>query len=125
MRFRTKRIYSAVEPSDGCRILIDRLWPRGITKQAAAIDFWAKDFAPSNELRRWYQHDKARWPEFQKRYFKELDALGEGIDSLRSELAAGVNTIVYASKEEELNNATALVLYLREQRQPLPASTHP
>jgi len=116
MRFRTKRIYSPVEPSDGCRILIDRLWPRGITQRAAAIDFWAKDFAPSNELRRWYQHDPARWPEFQKRYFEELDGHAKGIDSLRSELAAGVNTIVYASKEEELNNATALVLYLTGQR---------
>jgi len=116
VRFRTKRIYAAADPSDGRRILIDRLWPRGITKQAAAIDFWAKDFAPSNELRQWYQHDAAKWPEFQKRYFAELDGHGEHIASLRAELADGLNTIVYASKEEDLNNATALVLYLTGQR---------
>ena len=116
MHFQTKRIYSAAEPSDGFRVLIDRLWPRGITKQAAAIDFWAKDVAPSNELRRWYQHDPIKWPEFQKRYFKELDFHAEAVALLRVELAEDLNTIVYASKEEELNNATALVLYLTGQR---------
>jgi len=116
MRFQTKRIYSSVDPSDGRRILIDRLWPRGITKQAAAIDYWAKDFAPSNELRQWYQHDATKWPEFRKRYFEELDGHGEGIALLRTELADDLNTIVYASKEEDLNNATALVHYLTGER---------
>ena len=113
MRFQTKRIYAAADAKDGTRILIDRLWPRGITKQAAAIDFWAKNVAPSNELRSWYRHDPSKWAEFQKRYFAELDSNPEGLDLLRARLGSGINTIVYASKEEELNNATALVSYLK------------
>ena len=112
MRFQTKRIYVAADPSDGRRILIDRLWPRGVSKERAAIDYWARDVSPSGELRRWYQHDPPKWPEFQKRYFAELDAQPEGLAALRAELGKGLNTIVYASKEEDLNNASALVLYL-------------
>lgn len=112
MRFQTKRIYTAAESSDGRRILIDRLWPRGISKEAAAIDYWAKDVAPSNELRRWYQHDPSKWEEFTHRYFAELDGAEDGVARLRAQLGPKLNTILYASKEEKLNNATALVLYL-------------
>lgn len=120
MRFQTKRVYLPAEKSDGRRILIDRLWPRGLSKASAAIDYWAKDVAPSNGLRKWYQHDPAKWDEFRKLYFAELDAQPDGVEALRGELASGTNTIVFASKEEDLNNATALVAYL-ERREKAPA----
>jgi uncharacterized protein YeaO (DUF488 family) len=116
MRFQTKRIYAAAEPSDGRRILIDRLWPRGMSKQRAAVDYWAKEIAPSNGLRRWYQHDVEKWPEFLDRYFVELDASPDGLEQLHRELERGLNTILFASKEERLNNAAALILYLDEKR---------
>jgi uncharacterized protein YeaO (DUF488 family) len=109
---RTKRIYVDAAESDGRRVLIDRLWPRGITKEAAQIDFWAKAVAPSNELRKWYQHDPAKWPEFRDRYFAELDSNPEAVAELRSRLGPGRATLIFSSKEERLNNASALVEYL-------------
>ena len=112
MKFQTKRIFDVAGAADGRRILIDRLWPRGVTKERAAIDYWAKDIAPSNELRRWYQHDLEKWIEFRERYFIELDANEAGLSMLMRELSDGLNTILFASKEEKLNNAAALVLYL-------------
>ena len=112
MRFKTKRVYLPAARSDGRRILIDRLWPRGLKKEAAAVDYWARRVAPSDALRKWYRHDPERWPEFRRRYFAELDANPEGVAALRDELGRGLNTIVFASKEERLNNATALVEYL-------------
>lgn len=112
MELRTKRIYLAPDESDGTRILIDRLWPRGVSKEAAQIDFWAKSLAPSNELRKWYQHDPARWSEFRERYFAELDSNQEGVAELRSEMGMGTVTILFASKEAVLNNASALCEYL-------------
>ena len=116
MRFQTKRVYAPPDSSDGKRILIDRLWPRGVSKEKAKVDYWARDVAPSNELRKWYQHEAAKWPEFRERYFAELDANPEGVAKLRAELSKGLNTVVFASKEEELNNATALIVYLRRLR---------
>ena len=112
MQVRIKRIYEESKSSDGRRILIDRLWPRGVSKQAAAIDFWAKSVAPSNELRKWYQHDPAKWSEFRDRYFAELDANPEGVAELLEHLGDGPATLVFASKEERLNNASALREYL-------------
>jgi uncharacterized protein YeaO (DUF488 family) len=112
MQISLERIYLKSSVSDGRRILVDRLWPRGISKEAARIDFWAKSVAPSNELRRWYQHDPAKWVEFRERYFSELDANPEGLDELRSQLASGNVTFVFSSKEERLNNAAALREYL-------------
>ena len=112
MRFQTKRVYLPAIRSDGRRILIDRLWPRGLSKEVAAIDYWAKSIAPSTSLRKWYQHDREKWFEFRRRYFVELDANGEGLIALRAELGRGLNTILFSSKEERLNNATALVEYL-------------
>ena len=114
MRLGIKRVYQPATTSDGRRILIDRLWPRGLSKQKAAVDYWAKDIAPSNELRKWYRHDPAKWPEFRRRYFAELDAAPEGVEAMRSELGRGMNTILFGSKEERLNNARALVDYLEE-----------
>jgi len=116
LKFVTKRIYEAASPKDGNRILIDRLWPRGVSKEKAAIDYWARDAAPSNELRKWYGHDHAKWPEFRTRYFAELDAAEDAVQALRDALLPGLNTIVFASKEQDLNNARALVEYFEEHR---------
>ena len=112
MKLQTKRIYLAPARSDGRRILIDRLWPRGVSKEAAQIDFWAKAVAPSHELRRWYGHAPDKWDEFQRRYFAELDANPEGLAALRAALGRGTNTFVFSSKEEELNNARAICNFL-------------
>ncbi len=116
MELRTRRIYEPPSRSDGKRILIDRLWPRGLSRERARIDYWAKDVAPSSELRRWYRHDPDKWPEFRERYFAELDANPEGVAALRAELGTGPVTIVFGSKQERLNNATALLEYLKERR---------
>jgi uncharacterized protein YeaO (DUF488 family) len=109
---RTKRIYEGFARADGRRILIDRLWPRGVSKADARIDFWAKSVSPSSELRRWYQHDPEKWPEFRRRYFAELDANPSGLAELRAELGGGTATLLFSSKEERLNNAAALLEYL-------------
>ncbi len=112
MQLRTKRIYEAASGGDGVRILIDRLWPRGVSRDAAAIDLWAKDLAPSSELRTWYQHDHAKWPEFRKRYFAELDGNREAVADVVSMIGDGVATIVFGSKETVKNNASAFREYL-------------
>jgi len=112
VRLRTKRVYERPERADGQRILVDRLWPRGLSKASARIDYWAKAVAPSTTLRRWYGHEPARWKEFRKRYFAELDANPTGLAELRAHLGAGTVTLLYGSKEERLNNATALREYL-------------
>ena len=112
VRIRTKRIYEKPARSDGRRILIDRLWPRGLSKEAARIFFWAKSVAPSHELRRWYQHEASRWDEFRRRYFAELDANEEGLAELRAQMGSGTTTLLFGSKEEQLNNAAALREYL-------------
>ena len=113
MKIGTKRIYEKPAPSDGRRILIDRLWPRGLSKDVARIHFWARSVAPSNDLRKWYQHDPAKWNEFRRCYFAELDANAEGLAELRDQLGTGIATLVFGSKEEHLNNATALREYLQ------------
>lgn len=108
-----KRAYEALAPDDGCRILVERLWPRGLTKEAAAIDLWAKDCAPSTELRRWFGHDPAKWEAFQERYAEELRGRPEAVTELRATLAEGDATFVYASRETEFNAAVALAAFLR------------
>ncbi len=112
MTLRTKRIYEGYARSDGRRVLIDRLWPRGVSKTEARIDFWAKYVSPSQELRRWYQHDPEKWLEFRRRYFAELDANSSGLTELRAQLGGGTATLLFSSKEERLNNAAALLEYL-------------
>jgi len=113
-----KRVYEPPAKADGLRVLVDRLWPRGLTKEAAAIGFWAKDLAPSNELRRWYQHDPEKWNVFRERYFQELETKPAGVQALLSRLGDGVATLVFSSKEERLNNAVALKDYLLAQPGP-------
>jgi len=111
-RIRVKRVYDAPGPEDGRRILVDRLWPRGLTKEKAKIDYWAKDIAPSNELRKWYGHDPAKWDEFQKRYFAELDRNKTGVEALIEAMDKGPVSFVYGSTERTINNAEALKLYM-------------
>ena len=111
-RIGIKRVYDRPGPEDGRRILVDRLWPRGLRKEEARIDYWAKDISPSSELRKWYGHDPAKWDEFKARYFVELERAAEGVERLRKELAEGAATFVYSSKEPVINNAEALKLYL-------------
>ena len=109
---KVKRVYEKPEAADGVRILVDRLWPRGLTKDKADIAYWAKDISPSNELRRWYGHDPDKWAAFRERYGKELDANPEGISKLLNYVKKGTVTFVYSSKEERINNAEALKEYM-------------
>jgi uncharacterized protein YeaO (DUF488 family) len=112
---RAKRAYDPPAASDGRRILIDRLWPRGLTKARARIDHWARAIAPSDALRKWYAHDTAKWDEFRRRYFAELDANPEGVAALRELLGVDA-TLVFGSREAKINNATALLEYLSSRR---------
>ena len=109
---RVKRVYEEPDPADGRRILVDRIWPRGMSRETAAIDHWAKEAAPSTELRKSFAHDPARWEEFRRRYFAELDANPEAVAALRAEIGEGPATLLYAAKREPENNAVALKEYL-------------
>jgi uncharacterized protein YeaO (DUF488 family) len=103
-----KRAYEKPAAEDGVRILIDRLWPRGVSKAAAAIDQWAKDIAPSTALRKWFGHDPVRWPEFRRRYTAELRAHADQLDALRVLAGTGPITLVYAAHDELHNDAVVL-----------------
>src|SRR5512142_602014 len=104
-RIRLKRAYEAPDPSDGKRILVERLWPRGLTKEAAKLDAWVKEVSPSPELRKWFAHDPEKWPEFQERYRAELEENAAGIAELREAMGKGTVTFVYAARDEERNSA--------------------
>jgi uncharacterized protein YeaO (DUF488 family) len=103
-----KRAYDEPMPEDGTRILVDRLWPRGLTKKAAAIDRWFKDIAPSTELRKWFGHDQARWEEFRRRYAIELQGNAEKVEEIRELARHGPVTLVYAAHDEAHNDAVVL-----------------
>lgn len=105
---RIKRVYDEPAAGDGKRILVDRLWPRGIAREKARIDEWLKEIAPSDELRKWFGHDPARWDEFRERYRQELEAKAEILDHLRSMAKKGTVTLLFAARDEEHNNAVAL-----------------
>lgn len=107
-----KRAYDDPSPDDGTRVLVDRLWPRGVSKEEAALDAWLKEIAPSDELRQWFDHDPEKWDEFCRRYHDELDAKDKLVDSLCGEADEGPLTLVYAAKDREHNNAVALKVYL-------------
>lgn len=116
-RLRTKRAYEDPSPADGRRVLIDGLWPRGRKKEDLRLDWWARELAPSRELRQWYGHQPARWEEFRARFLAELRASPAGreaLSRLRAMLEEGPVTLVYASKEEERCNAGALRGFLLE-----------
>ena len=105
---RLKRAYATPSPEDGVRVLVDRLWPRGVKKADAAIDHWFKDLAPSTELRKWFAHDETRWPEFRERFAEELRGHGDQLDQLRALATKGPVTLVYAARDELHNDAVAL-----------------
>ena len=107
-----KGVYEPAHPSDGCRILVERLWPRGISKTKAKIDLWAKDITPSTQLRRWFNHDPSKWTEFRRRYFGELKAGRESLEPVLERLRTGPVTFVFSSREKRFNNAVALRDYL-------------
>ncbi len=103
-----KRIYEDPSPHDGCRVLVERLWPRGLTKERAAVDLWLKDVAPSPELRKWFNHDPALWQQFQTRYREELRTNKDAVKALKQKAKEGTITLVYAARDEEHNGAVAL-----------------
>ncbi len=107
-----KRVYEPADPSDGFRVLVERLWPRGISKEKAAIDLWLKDVAPSPELRTWFGHDPAKWEEFRKRYGRELEDRGDAVAQLKELDRKGDVTFVYAARDTEHNAAVALREFL-------------
>jgi uncharacterized protein YeaO (DUF488 family) len=111
-RVRLKRVYDPPARADGKRILVERLWPRGLARERAKLAAWPKEIAPSPKLRKWFDHRPERWDEFRTRYFAELDAQREAVAELRELVARGVTTFVFASREEQLNNAVALREYL-------------
>lgn len=110
--FQLKRAYEPAAPDDGCRVLVERLWPRGVSKSRAAIDVWLKEVAPSTELRKWYGHEPSRWEEFRRRYWEELRSNSEAVAALRKQERGGKVTLVYAAHDEEHNGALALKQFL-------------
>jgi uncharacterized protein YeaO (DUF488 family) len=112
MSVHIKRVYEKAETADGTRILVDRLWPRGVTKERARVDLWLKEVAPSTELRKWFGHDPEKWTEFQRRYGHELKQNGEAMARLK-EAAKGHATLLYGAKDEKHNEALVLKSLLR------------
>ena len=110
----TKRIYDPPDPGDGYRVLIDHVWPRGVSRERAELDRWARELAPSDGLRRWFDHVPERFDEFRARYRTELEQQGELLEQLRSRARQGRVTIVYAARDREHNNAVVLAELLRE-----------
>ena len=108
MNIRIKRAYEEPDKEDGTRILVDRLWPRGLTKEKARVDLWLKEVAPSTELRKWFAHDPAKWAEFRSRYREELKRNKEQLSLLRQEAAKGTVTLVYGAKDQQHNEAVIL-----------------
>ena len=113
-----KRVYEAADESDGYRVLVDRLWPRGVSRQAAQLDDWARDIAPSAELRVWFNHDPARFAEFRRRYLDELAAHTDELKRLRRIAQDGRLTLVYSAHDQEHNDAVVLAEVLRRGRRP-------
>ncbi|HEY3398457.1 MAG TPA: DUF488 family protein [Armatimonadota bacterium] len=108
-----RRVYEPALESDGQRVLVDRLWPRGLSKEEAAVDLWLREIAPSDDLREWFGHDPAKWDEFQQRYSQELANQAAALAKLAELAAAGPVTLLFAAKDEKHNNAVALATYLR------------
>ena len=103
-----KRGYEKPESEDGIRILVDRLWPRGLTKEKASIDLWLKDIAPSTQLRKWFNHDPEKWNKFKKRYLAELNENKKSVSMLKEQLTNSVVTLIFGAKDEEHNEALVL-----------------
>jgi uncharacterized protein YeaO (DUF488 family) len=114
MAVRLKRAYDPPEPSDGYRVLIDRLWPRGVSKEGARLDEWARELAPSSELRHWFGHDPAKFDEFRRRYRDELKTQEAKLRELRSRARTGTLTLIYSARDTEHNDAVVLAELLRK-----------
>ncbi|WP_324742200.1 DUF488 domain-containing protein [Tsuneonella sp. CC-YZS046] len=114
-RVAIKRIYEPPSRDDGCRVLVDRLWPRGVGRDAAALDLWLRDIAPSPELRKWFGHDPARFKAFRDRYRKELEEKDEAVAELRGLIRKGKVTLLYAARDELHNHARVLADYIERQ----------
>jgi uncharacterized protein YeaO (DUF488 family) len=111
-----KRAYEPPSATDGMRILVDRMWPRGLSKKQAAIDLWLKQVAPSPELRKWFGHDPAKWERFRSRYTKELSHNSDSVETLRENKRRGTVTLVYAARDEKHNNAIVLQDFLKRRK---------
>lgn len=114
MNLGIKRVYEPAAPEDGQRILIDRLWPRGLSKEHAHVDLWLKTIAPSTELRQWFAHDPEKWPAFQEKYFAELATLPDEIGQIRALAKQQRVTLLYGARDQEHNQAIALMAYLNQ-----------
>lgn len=112
LRFAVKRAYEPPAAADGQRVLVDRVWPRGVKKEELELDDWLKDLAPSTRLRKWFGHDPEKWDEFRRRYFRELDAQPDAVATLLERGAKGKVTLVYGAKDSAHNQAVALKDYL-------------
>lgn len=109
---RTKRVYEQADPQDGFRVLVDRVWPRGMAKEQVQADLWLKDIAPSTVLRKWFGHDRSKWEEFKRRFWVELDAQPEAAAQLLAAAAKGRLTLLFSARDTECNQAIALRDYL-------------
>lgn len=114
MTIKLKRVYDKPEAADGVRILVERLWPRGLSKEEATVDMWLKDIAPSAGLRKWYSHEPAKWEEFRRRYYRELDQNRDAVNELLEITEGRDATFVYGSREKEFNSALALKSYIEK-----------
>ncbi len=114
MNIKIKRVYDKPEAGDGVRILVERLWPRGLSKKNAHVDKWLKDIAPSTELRKWFSHDPSKWEEFRRRYYRELDKNRDAVNELLGITVGNAVTFVYGSREKEYNSALALKSYIEK-----------
>ncbi len=113
MEIQLRRVYERPRRGDGCRVLVDRVWPRGVSKDDLELDEWRKEVAPSTRLRKWFGHDPERWKEFQMRYFTELEGKPSAVRKLVERVRRGRITLIYAARDEDHNNAVALSAYLR------------
>ena len=118
MQVRIKRVYEEPDAHDGLRVLVDRLWPRGLSKSQAKVDLWLREIAPSTELRKWFGHDPAKWAEFQRRYCGELHRNSEQVRLLRQELHKGPVTLLFGAKDVHHNEAVVLEQILKQQVRP-------
>jgi uncharacterized protein YeaO (DUF488 family) len=114
LKVEIKRVYADPGRADGTRILVDRLWPRGLSKERARVDLWLKDIAPSTELRKWFSHDPSKWTEFQARYRQELKSEADLLDVLKKKAAKGPITLLYGAKDEAHNEAVVLQSLLQQ-----------
>lgn len=120
MDIRVKRVYEAPSPDDGTRVLVDRLWPRGLSKEKARVDLWLKEAAPSTELRKWFGHEPAKWEEFRQRYGQELRQQPAALGRLAELIDNGPVTLLFGAREERFNDAVALREFMLAREKPSP-----